>query len=104
MGKDDIIAQTTMIHPLVASNFEGVEIIMFAPTVVIAGLIGLLCAFARARPLALACGTVCAIVGATSLLFAIGVHGSASIWDFICGVTAIVIACSLFFIKRKGPG
>jgi hypothetical protein len=91
----------TMFHPVLASSFEGVEIVMFVPIIAIASLVGLTCALLRVHWLAICCGVVSALVGFLSLLFAIGMHGVASLIDFTCGLVAILIACALIFIKRK---
>ena len=90
-----------MFHPLLASSFEGIEIILFVPALVIMAVLGLICALVRWRDLAVFFGVGCSLLGIVSLLFASGMHGVATRADAITGVIAIAVALVLIFVKRN---
>jgi cyanate permease len=91
-----------MFNPLFASSFEGVEIIFFVPALMLAGLIGFLFAWGRAREMAVMFAVICGLIGLLALAFAIVMHEiRARIADGICGLAGIAFALLLFLIKRK---
>jgi uncharacterized membrane protein YeaQ/YmgE (transglycosylase-associated protein family) len=90
-----------MFNPILASDFEGVEIVMCGPVVIFSTLLGLIAALARIRTLAVFCGLASGGAAAFSLLCAAFTHGNARMMDFICGVVGAVVAWALFHFKRE---
>jgi general stress protein CsbA len=91
-----------MITPLLASSFEGIEIIVFAPVLAGAGILGFLFVWFRARGWALFCAAICLLIGLLAGVCAVGMHNTfAKVADGISAVIGFVLATVFYRFKRK---
>jgi hypothetical protein len=91
-----------MIASLLASSFEGVEIIFFAPILIAAGFLGFLFVWFRARGWALFCALVCLLIGLFAGVCAVGMHETfAKVADGICAFIGFGLAATFYQFKRK---
>jgi hypothetical protein len=91
-----------MLAALLASSFEGVEIILFAPALAVAGLFGFLFVWFRARGWALFCAFICLLIGLLAGLFAVGMLNTfAKVADGISAIVGLAFAAAFYYLKRK---
>jgi hypothetical protein len=91
-----------MIIPLIASSFEGVEIIFFAPALLAAGFFGFLSVWFRDRGWALFFAFICLFIGLFAGLCAVGMHDTrAKVADGITAFAGFALATAFYRFKRK---
>ena len=96
------VRSARMITLLLASSFEGVEIIFFAPVLVAAGFFGFLFVWFRVRGWALFCAFICILTGLFAGVCAVGMHDTfAKIADGISAIIGFALAAAFYHFKRK---
>jgi hypothetical protein len=91
-----------MIASLLASSFEGVEIIFFAPILAAAGFFGFLFVWFRARGWALFCAFICLLIGLLAGLCAVGMHATfAKVADGVSAIIGFGLAATFYHFKRR---
>ncbi len=82
-------------QPLLASSYDGIELLLTVPPLVVVTVAGFICVLSRARIGALVCGIISVGIGAFS--FWCGSHATkARQLDFGWGIAAVAVGALLY--------
>jgi hypothetical protein len=90
-----------MVTPILASDFEGVEIIFFVPAFFFAVVVGLFSIWKRSRPFACISEGACIFLGLISLLFACFEKREVALVNACGGIIYLLTGVSFIYFKRR---